>query len=87
MFNFCQRGLEFVEFWLGVDSIWPSNSTSEAIKEFPRPTNIMDVCSFLGLIKQVAWAFSKTAAILSFQELMSPTSEFLWTADLQHSFE
>ena len=77
MFNFCQRGLEFVDFWLGVDSIWPSNSTSEAIKEFPRPINIRDVRSFFGLMEKVAWAFSKTVVMVLFRELILPESKFL----------
>ena len=86
-FNFCQRELEFVGFWLGVDSIRPSDQTLEAITEFPRPSNITDIRSFFGLVEQVAWAFSKTAVMAPFRELLAPKSEFLWTADLQHAFE
>ena len=79
-FGFCQKELEFVGFWLGEDSIKPSPDTLKAITEFLRPTNITDIRSFFGLIEQVSFAFSKTAVMLPFRELLSPKSEFLWTA-------
>lgn len=35
----------------------------------------------------MAWAFSKTAVMSPFKPLLSPKSVFVWTADLQTSFE
>ena len=52
-----------------------------------RPTNITDICSFFGLVEQVSFAFSKTAVMAPFRELLSLKSEFAWTADLQVAFE
>ena len=86
-FVFCQKELEFVGFWLGEDSIKPSPETLKAITEFPRPTNITDIRSFFGLVEQVSFAFSKTAVMAPFRELLSPKSEFAWTAELQVAFE
>ena len=69
-FQFCQKELEFVGFWLGSSSVQPSEETLEAIKNFPRPTNITGI-RFFGLVEQVAWAFSKTTVMLPFKLLLS----------------
>ena len=63
--------MEFVGFWLEEDSLKPSPDTLKAITEFPRPTNITDIRSFFGLVEQVSFAFSKTAVMAPFRELLS----------------
>ena len=68
-------------------SLWGSEETLEAIKPFPRPTNITGIRSFFGLVEQVAWAFSKTTVMLPFKPLLSKSASFAWSAELQHAFE
>ena len=86
-FQFCQKELEFVGFWFGSSSVQPSEETLEAIKNFPKPTNITGICSFFGLIEQVAWAFSEKTVMLPFKPLLSKSASFAWSAELQHAFE
>ena len=59
----------------------------KSIREFPRPTDITGIRSWFGLVEQVAWAFSKTALMLPFRELLSKKESFLWTTELQTAFE
>ena len=86
-FQFCQRELEFVGFWLAEDGIRPTLGMLESITNFPRPRDISGVRSFFGLVEQVSWAFSKTDIMSPFRELLSSKSVYLWTQELQDAFE
>ena len=70
-----------------MDSIKPSSEYLKAITEFPRPKDITGVRSWFGLIQQVAYAFSSSEVMLPFRKLLKPTTEFLWTQELQDCFE
>ena len=82
-----RQELEFVGFWLTRDGIHPSEETCQAIREFPRPTDITGIWSWFGLVEQVSFAFSKTALMEPFRELFKPKSDYAWSDDLQKSFE
>ena len=43
--------------------------------------------SFLGLVKQVSWDFSKTAVMSSFRDLLSSKAAYLWTQQVQEAFK
>jgi hypothetical protein len=86
-FQFCQRELEFVGFWLAEDGIRPTLGMLESITNFPRPRDISGIRSFFGLVEQVSWAFSKTDIMSPFRDLLSSKSSYLWTQDLQNAFE
>ncbi len=57
-----------------------------AISDFPTPKNLMDVRSWFGLVNQVSYAFSMTAAMTPFRELLKPTQKFEWTASHDAAF-
>ena len=59
----------------------------QAISEFQRPRDITGERSWFGLIQQVAYAFSNTEVMLPFRTLLKPSTEILWTQDLQNSFD
>ena len=60
----------------------------KAIANFPRPTNLTELRSFLGLVEQLA-GFSKEIAEAKapLQPLLSPHNVFEWTSDQEQSFE
>ena len=86
-FQFGQEEVDFLGFRITMDSIKPSSEYLKAITEFPRPKDITGVRSWFGLIQQVAYAFSSSEVMLIFRKLLKPTTEFLWTQELQDCFE
>ena len=86
-FQFCQREVEFVGYWLTEDGMKPTKSLLEAILNFPRPMDISGVRGFFSLVEQVAWAFSKKEVMLSFREPLKKGSTFCWSHELQDAFE
>lgn len=82
----CQE-LEYLGFWLMKDGFRPSDSTLKSITHFPRPTDITGIRSWFGLVEQVSFAFSKSQIMEPFRPLLKKNSVFLWTQDLQNSFE
>ena len=78
--------LEFLGFNISADSVSPSNSMLEAIRDFPRPTEITGVRSWFGLVNQVNYPFSSTDHMLPFRKLLKPGKLFEWGEDLEVSF-
>ena len=71
-------------FRITMDSIKPN---PEYLLDTRLPKDITGVRSWFGLIQQVAYAFSDTEVMLPFRTLLKPTSEFLWTQELQDNFD
>ena len=79
--------IEFVGFQLTKDGIKPTEETLQAIREFPAPTDITGVRSFFGLVQQVSYAFSLTAVMAPFRDLLKSKATFYWDEALQMVFE
>ena len=75
--------MEFLGFTVTSDSVRPSDKFLRAIKDFPRPRDITGSRSWLGLVNQVNVALSQSDTMLPFRNLLKPSSDFLWTQDLQ----
>ena len=86
-FQFCQREVEFVGYQLHENGMTPTPTMLQSIKEFPRPADISGVRGWFGLVEQVAWAFSKTEVMAPFRHLLKSKEPFVWTQELQESFE
>jgi hypothetical protein len=86
-FNFAKTEVEYVGLVLGTSSIKPTEKYLSSIIDFPTPTNVTDIRSWFGLINQVAYCFSKSSVMLPFRELLSPSSTFLWTQELEKAFQ
>ena len=56
-FQFAQEEVQYAGFTIGKDSIRPTDSYLQAIRDFPSPKNISDMRSWYGLINQVAYSF------------------------------
>ena len=65
----------------------PSDKLLNNIRNFPRPTSLSDIRSWFGIIEQVSYGFSKTEVMLPFRHLLSQKNDFLWTGELQDSFD
>ena len=53
-FQFSSHEIDFAGFRVTDHEVKPLPKYLDAIRDFPRPTNISDVCSWLGLVNQVA---------------------------------
>ena len=85
-FQFCQDEVHFAGFRITPMGIQPAPSIITAIKDFPAPTDIHKARAWFGLVNQIAWAYSNTAAMLPFRELVKPSAEFEWNDNLQKLF-
>ena len=86
-FQFAKEEVEYVGFNITKDSVKPSDTYLQAIRDFPRPRDITGIRSWFGLINQVSYAFSHTEVMKPFRDLLKPTTEFCWTQELQDAFE
>ena len=79
--------VEFAGFEITPDRVRPSKKHSQAIRDFPTPTNITDIRSWFGLINQVSYAFSMADKMLPFRELLKPGKPFKWDDNINSLFE
>lgn len=86
-FVFGTDTVEFAGFEITPDSVRPCKKYLDAILNFPKPTNITDICSWFGLVNQVSYAFAATEQMLPFRELLKPGSTFYWDDELNALFE
>ena len=59
----------------------------EAIRDFPTPRNITDICSWFGFVNQVSYAFSMAERMLPFRELLKPGNTSTWNESLEGPFQ
>ena len=86
-FQFGLDEVEFLGFVVKKDSVCPSGKFLDAIRNFPRPRDITGIRSWFGLINQVSYAFSESEIMLPFRNLLKPSTDFIWTQELQNAFE
>ena len=85
-FQFCQDEVIFAGLKITRDGIRPSDSIISAIRDFPTPKDITGARSWFGLINQIAWAYSTTATMQPFRELVKPNAKFHWDETLEQLF-
>ena len=83
-YQFASKIIEFAGFRISDDSIEPLPKYLDAIRNFPTPKNISDVCSWFGLVNQVA-NYAQLRH-LPFKDFLSPKHPFIWTAKLDARF-
>src|SRR5579884_1184630 len=86
--NFTRDNLPFLEHIITQDGISPNPSTIQRIQEFPTPTNIKKLRSFLGLAgyyRKFIKGFSQIAAPLF--KLLKNDIIFVWTVDQKNAFQ
>ena len=86
-FQFGQSKVDFAGLEITDYGVRPCRKFLEAIRNFPRPKNITEMRSFFGMINQVCYAFSMSNIMEPFRHLLRPGTQFIWSPDLQQSFE
>ena len=86
-FQFCQDIVDFAGLNITTDGIKPSSKTLQAIKDFPKPTNITGARSWFGLINTVAWTYSMTEDMKPFRDLVKSKAQFFWDDTLDKLFQ
>ena len=65
--KFCQTEITFAEFRLSAKGYQVDHSTTDAISKFPKPSNRMDLCSFL------IWSISSHPALVMLHHYWHPS--------------
>lgn len=86
-FQFAKEEVEFAGFMITMSGIRPTDKYIDTILNFPTPRNISDARSWFGLINQVAYSFIKTNHMAPFRHLLSPSTTFTWTKELETAFQ
>ena len=74
MFYWGKREWEYVDFYILKDGVGPNDETLSSIKNFPRPTDVMGIRSWYGLVEQVAFSYSLCP-------LLKAKADYIWIAN------
>ncbi len=85
-FKFAEETVDFAGFEMTMNGFKPSETTIEAIKHFPTPTNITDVKAWFGLVGYVSYAFSQGKLMQPFRCLLQKNQPFYWDSTLDKLF-
>ena len=85
-FVFAEETVEFAGFEISPSTVRPCPKLFDAIENFPTPSNITDIRSWYGLVNQVAYSFASAKVMLPFRKLLSPSTVFEWTDELENAF-
>jgi hypothetical protein len=86
-FQFCQPTVDFAGLVITSTGIRPSAGILSAIEKFPMPTSLTNARSWFGLMNQLAWAYSNSATMEPFRDLVKRDSKFQWDETLAKLFE
>lgn len=86
-FVFAEDVVDFAGFTITSETVKPCNKYIQAIRDFPKPTNITDIRSWFGLINQVSYAFSMATHMQPFRQLLKPGNVFTWSKEIDDLFE
>ena len=84
---FRQTEADFLGYQITSEGVLPANRKAEAILEFKTPSNIKELCSFMGMAQQLS-RFSPLLADAAepWRGLLSSTNEWVWTASHDLAF-
>ena len=87
-FHLGESTIKFCGYLVGQDGIEADPDKLDAIKNFPTPSNLTDLRSFMGLVNQLG-SFTKgiSEAAGPLRDLMRPKNVFRWEASHQIAFE
>ena len=86
-FEFAMKELMWVGYHIRQGGYEVDPNKLRAISEFPKPTNITELRSFMGLVEQLAGFSSEVAAAKGpLRPFLSSKNAFLWTADHDRAF-
>ena len=80
--------VSFCGYQISADGISADEDKIKAIRSFPKPANVTDLRSFVGLVNQLAEFTSDIAAKAQpLRPLLSPKRAFTWIPDHDNAFE
>ncbi|KAF0307558.1 Transposon Ty3-I Gag-Pol polyprotein [Amphibalanus amphitrite] len=83
-----QQTVKFAGFIVSGDGYRPDPQLTEALSQFPTPSNLTEVRSFFGLVNQVAYFVDDVAELLTpLRSLLSSRREFIWDENHQLAFD
>ena len=86
-FQFCAHEIDFAGFRVTDEDVKPLPKYLDAIRNFPRPTNISDIRSWFGLVNQVS-SYNKLIEMMEpFRKFLSPKVKFRWDDEMDRVFE
>jgi hypothetical protein len=85
-FKFARDTVEFAGFDVTPSGYRPAQRIIQAIRNFPTPTSITDVKSWLGLVQHVAYTFSQSRIMRPFRSLTEKKRPFYWNLELSKLF-
>jgi len=87
-FQFARTQVQWVGFQIQPGGVSVDPEKLRAISDFPKPTNMTELRSFMGLVEQLAGFSTEVAAAKTpLRPLLSSRTPFLWTADHDHAFD
>ena len=87
-FVVASTSVNFCGYSLSKDGISADPGKVSAIRDFPTPSNLTDLRSFMRLVNQLAdFTPDISAAAQPLRPLMSPKRTFVWTPDHDESFQ
>ncbi len=86
-FRFSCDDIDFAGFTITKSGMRPSASLTDAILNFPVPTDITGVRSWFGVVNQVAYAFSMAKEMLPFREMLKKDRDWYWDDELTTLFK
>ncbi len=85
--NFCVTKVTFAGFHLSSEGYQVEQSITDAISQFPKPTNRTDLRSFFGLVNQLSSSINTVATLLTpLRPLLSTKNDFLWSDNHEKAF-
>ncbi len=86
-FQFGLEEINYVGYKVSSDGVRADESKLSAIANFPQPTNLVELRSFMGMVNQFQdFTPCIAAAAEPLRGLMKPRNEFLWTEDHDVAF-
>ncbi len=87
-FKFCQEEINYVGYKVSGDGVRADEGKLAAIADFPQPTNLVELRSFMGMVNQFGdFTTGIAAAAEPLRGLMKPKNVFLWTEDHEAAFK
>ena len=85
-FLFAQDAVDFAGYAITLDSVKPTMKILTAIKDFPTPTSLKGIRGWFGIIAFVSFAYSLSAVMLPFRDLLTSKKKFYWDNSLDDLF-
>ena len=85
--QFAQEEIDFLGFRITKEEVKPGKDFVQTVTDFPRPRDITGVRSWFGLVNQLAFTFAATPVMAPFRDFLKPSTEFVWSDQLQEAFE